>query len=240
MHQETFKRHIKNHREHWWFQARKEIIRILLKKNLKTKTNKLLDFGSGSGVNIDMLQEFGKIFVFEKDHQTYKFLKKNYKKNKNAKILKSLNHNNKFDVILAADVIEHIKDDKKIINYLSNKLKKNGLLLITVPAYSFLYSNKDKALKHFRRYSKFSLKKLIASKFNISKISYFNFFLFLPISISIIFYKILNLNFINSAESTPNFIINKILYFIFKSEILLLNKFDLPFGISLVCIAKRK
>ena len=122
---------------------------------------------------------------------------------------------------------------------MSKKLKKNGLLLITVPAYNFLYSNKDKALKHYRRYSKFDLKKLIAPKFNISKISYFNFFLFLPISISIIFYKILNLNFINSAESTPNFIINKILYFIFKSEILLLNKFNLPFGISIVCIAKK-
>ena len=73
MHQETFKRHIKNHREHWWFQARKEIIRILLKKNLKTKTNKLLDFGSGSGVNIDMLQEFGKFSYSKKTIKLIKF-----------------------------------------------------------------------------------------------------------------------------------------------------------------------
>ena len=81
-------------------------------------------------------------------------------------------------MILAADVIEHIKNDKQIVKSLNKILKKNGLIVVTVPAYQFLFSKKDQALKHFRRYNLNGLKKLFNSDFKTLKISYYNSLLF--------------------------------------------------------------
>lgn len=59
-----------------------------------------------------------------------------------------------FDSILYIDVIEHIEDDKKELLKAASFLKKNGYLIIVVPAHNFLYSDFDKAIGHYRRYNK--------------------------------------------------------------------------------------
>jgi 2-polyprenyl-3-methyl-5-hydroxy-6-metoxy-1,4-benzoquinol methylase len=53
---------------------------------------------------------------------------------------------NFYDIILLADVIEHVKKPKILINNLKKFLKKDGQIIITVPAYQFLFSKKDKVL----------------------------------------------------------------------------------------------
>ena len=59
----TFSRQIKNQKKHWWFQARKKIIdQIISNINLKKNIN-ILDFGSGSGVNLDMLRKHGLVDI---------------------------------------------------------------------------------------------------------------------------------------------------------------------------------
>ena len=127
-----------------------------------------------------------------------------------------------------------------ILQYLSELLNKNGQILITVPAFDFLFSNKDKVLLHYRRYTKKNIKKIISKYFNITKLSYYNFFLFLPIVISIICLKIFRVSFIDYVEKKPNIILNSILFQIFHSEKFLLNFLNFPFGISLIALAKKK
>ncbi len=153
-----------------------------------------------------------------------------------------MNNNNKefFDLILVADVIEHVEDDMAILQHLSELLNKNGQILITVPAFDFLFSNKDKVLLHYRRYTKKNIKKIISKYFNITKLSYYNFFLFIPIVISIICLKIFRVSFIDYVEKKPNIILNSILFQIFNSEKFLLNFLNFPFGISLIALAKKK
>ena len=56
---------------------------------------------------------------------------------------------------------------------------KKGLILITVPAYKFLFSKKDEILGHYRRYNKEEIKKFFKN-FNPIKLTYFNFLLFFP------------------------------------------------------------
>ena len=125
MEQSVYKRHIYNEREHWWFSARREIINSII-QNLKSKKKlSILDFGAGSGTNIDMLCKFGNVDVFEKNNKTKLYLKKKYKNIKKVKILEKI-PKNKYDLILAADVVEHIKDDKKIINSFLSHLKKKA------------------------------------------------------------------------------------------------------------------
>ena len=238
MQKEVYLRHIKNERNHWWFSARKDIILSLIKNIYKEKIS-VLDFGSGSGTNVEMLSKFGKVDVFEIDKNTKSFLKKKFRKKKKINVIEKIK-NKSYDLVLAADVLEHIKNDKTAIKKLYNSLKKNGQILITVPAFKFLYSAKDEALKHFRRYEKSELENLLKKHFKIKKISYFNFFLFFPIFISISYFKFKKKKFIKYAETTPIMPLNYLLEKIFKIEKFFLKYINFPFGISIIALAKKK
>ena len=237
MEPDVYQRHIENEKKHWWFVARREIIFSQICKINRKKPLSILDFGAGSGTNVEILTKLGSVDVFEDNNKMRKFLKKRFKKNKNVKIIDKIN--NKYDLVLAADVVEHIKNDKKTIKNFYNFLKKDGHVLITVPAFNFLFSNKDVALKHFRRYRKSNIKKLLDKKFQIKKLSYFNFFLFLPIALSILILKIKKTKFIKFAETTPTSWINAVFKNIFLMEKYLLRFFNFPFGISIIALAKK-
>ena len=231
MRDDVYLRHIKNNKNHWWFEGRKELIKIILKKNLKKKKIEILDFGAGSGVNIEMLSDFGNVYAFEPHKNTQEYLGKTFKKKK-IKIIKKFNKK-KYDLIILADVLEHLKKDNKEIAKLSGKLKKNGKFLITVPAFQILFTKKDKILGHYRRYNIKDLLKVFKN-YKVLKITYFNFFLFLPISIILIFFKFLNYDFIKKVEKKPNVFINYILNFIFSLESRFINFINFPFGISII------
>ena len=235
MNKKTFLRQIKNQKKHWWFQARKKIIDQIISNNIFKKKNNILDFGLGSGVNLDILKKYGSVDVHEKN----KFARSILKKNKNIKtIFSNLKlKKNYYDIILLADVIEHIEKPKILMKNLKKFLKKDGQLLITVPAYQFLFSKKDEVLGHYRRYDINSLKKELKG-FEIVNISYFNTFLSLPIIILTIINKIFKRDYISKVETTPNYILNKILYIIFKSEKFFLRYFNFSFGISIYILVK--
>lgn len=73
-----------------------------------------------------------------------------------------------FDVIGSFDVLEHIKEDKIVLQHMFDALKPGGVLLITVPQHPWLWSASDEYACHERRYTKQDLhKKLYASGFKI-------------------------------------------------------------------------
>ena len=144
---------------------------------------------------------------------------------------------NFYDLILIADVIEHVRRPKNLLRNLKKFLKKDGRILITVPAYQFLFSKKDKVLGHYRRYDKKRLKKELKG-FKIENISYFNTFLCIPIVIMTLLNKILKRDYIKKVETTPNFILNKLCYAIFVTEKYFIKYFNFPFGISIYVLAK--
>ena len=235
MDNKTFSRQIKNQKKHWWFQARKKIIdQIISSINLKKKNN-ILDFGAGSGVNLDMLRKHGLVDIHEQNKYARAIIKKE-KKIKNLYSTLKIKKNF-YDLILLADVIEHVKQPKELLKDLKKFLKKDGHILITVPAYQFLFSKKDKVLGHYRRYNK-ELLKTELSGFKVENISYFNTFLCIPIIIMTMLNKFLKRDYIKQVETTPNFILNKLCYIIFASEKYFIKYFNLPFGISIYVLAK--
>ena len=235
MDNKTFSRQIKNQKKHWWFQARKKIIdQIISSINLK-KRNNILDFGAGSGVNLDMLSKYGLVDIHEKNKYARAIIKKE-KKIKNLYSTLKIKKKS-YDLILLADVIEHVKQPKVLLKDLKKFLKKDGHILITVPAYQFLFSKKDKVLGHYRRYNK-ELLKTELSGFKVENISYFNTFLCIPIIIMTMLNKFLKRDYIRQVETTPNFILNKLCYIIFASEKYFIKYFNLPFGISIYVLAK--
>jgi len=145
----------------------------LIKINTK-KEEKILDFGAGLGYYSKKLSDEGfDISCLEPDVSqsnkieelgllTFKFL--------------SQIENESLDFIYSLNVLEHIKDDLGILNELKKKLKKNGKILIYVPAFNILYSSMDKKVGHFRRYTSSSLNTLaLNSELNVIKIKYVDF-----------------------------------------------------------------
>lgn len=119
---------------------------------------KVLEIGPGTGEFAEtyLTNKVKKLTLSEINYSLRNKLKKKFKSKKNVKILsKKINEiKNKFDTIFYFDVLEHIKDHKLEILTAIKKLKKNGHLVIFVPANNFLYSNYDKSIGHYRRYGK--------------------------------------------------------------------------------------
>lgn len=82
---------------------------------------------------------------------------------------------NKFDSIMAINILEHVKNDEFALQELYKMLKKNGTLVILVPSHKLLYNIIDESIGHWRRYSKKELeKKIKKNNFKIEKLYFFN------------------------------------------------------------------
>jgi SAM-dependent methyltransferase len=81
----------------------------------------------------------------------------------------------KFDSIVALNVLEHVEKDEFALQQLYKMLKNEGILIILVPCHKFLYNVIDKSVGHYRRYTKEELEyKIRKSHFTIDRIFYFN------------------------------------------------------------------
>ena len=217
MDQSIYKRYRDHANEHWWWEARKDIFKGIIENNTQKKSNiHILDYGSGSGVYLNFLKSYGKVSAFEPDFKSLNHIKKFF----NVDTYLHLGEiKEKFDIILLADVLEHIKDPNGALKQIKKFLTKDGYIIITVPAHQFLYSKKDILLQHYRRYSKnLLINQLENNNLSINYISYYNFFLSPIIVIATIIFKIIKLNHINLVEKKPNALINNILKKIFSFE----------------------
>ena len=81
----------------------------------------------------------------------------------------------KYDLIYSSNVLEHIEQDSKTVADLKKMLKKNGYLIIFVPAFNFLFSEFDFKVGHFRRYNVEMLKKICdQNNLEVENISFFD------------------------------------------------------------------
>ena len=147
-----------------------------------------------------------------------------------------------FDMITFLDVIEHIDQDLELLSTAKQYLKSEGLILITVPAYQFLWSSHDQAHGHKRCYKKSQVVELCQQAgYEVIFASYFNTFLFPLVAIARLagnFRKYLQ-KAENSSDAKPAPIwLNGLLEKVFRSEQYLLPKFSLPFGVSIICVAR--
>lgn len=125
----------------------------LIKKYLK---GNFLEVGAGKGgLAIFYSKLLKNITLLEPEKKLYKILKKKFKKKKiEIKNTTIQNINQKFDTIIYYDVLEHIKNDLSEVNFAKKRLNKNGYLIFSVPAFQLFYSDFDKSVGHYRRYSK--------------------------------------------------------------------------------------
>ncbi len=223
---------------YWWWVGRRKIITALSNK-LKLNSANMLDAGCGTGINLSYFKHFGTSFGFDFSQHALKFCKQRGHNNiLQADAEKLPFENNSFDLITAFDLLEHL-DDKRAVAEFCRVIRPNGHLILTVPAFNFMWSRHDEAVHHKRRYSKNELLSVIKSNnFTVLKISYWNSFLFLPIVIVRLAKKIINdKNIKTDVVAFPAFI-NSFLIFLLDIESFLMKYINLPFGVSLLCLAQ--
>ena len=113
-----------------------------------------------------------------------------------------------------------------------------GKILITVPAYQWLWSKHDEFLHHKRRYSARDLQhKIDIAGLRVEKLSFFNTLLF-PLAVTARFKDRLLGAASASGSEIPADPVNALLYQIFSAERYLLERLSLPFGVSLLAILR--
>jgi SAM-dependent methyltransferase len=224
---------------HWWFVARRKILKNLLITLQLPEQSDILEVGCGTGGNIEFLKEFGKVCCVESDGSAATLARER----ELAPVLSGKLpdempvFDRQFDLIVLFDVIEHIEEDGESLQALSRWLKPGGRIVLTVPAFSFLWSQHDEENHHKRRYNRHSLGDLVTiSGFSLDYISYFNFWLF-PLVASIrMIRKVIPYQESWQDMQLPAALPNRILQFIFSSERHFVGKKYLPFGMSLVTV----
>lgn len=229
-------------RNHWWFKARSEILKKYILKNISNGTPlRILNVGVATGASTTMLQQFGAVTSLEYERECIDFMKGKVDfEIIQGSILELPFDDNAFDLVCAFDVIEHVEDDQKAVAELNRVCKKDGAVLVTVPALMSLWSEHDEINHHYRRYTRTSLLRVFGSLKggNVSFASYFNFFLFPMIFIA---RKLANLKKRKESETLHSDFekfntgfLNTVLYRVMKAEyVALSSRLKLGIGVSI-------
>lgn len=224
---------------HWWHKAKRSFVKLLITKFVKKGKLNLLDVGCGTGKNMEELSKYGEAWGVDISKEALLFCKKRGLINVKRGEAEHLPfENNTFDVVCVLDVLEHV-DDAISIKEVVRVLNNNGYIIVTVPAFSWLWSKWDEALHHKRRYTRNQVREILTNNgLVIIKETYIHSFLVIPI------YIIRKLKQLQSKDYTSDFqinnnLVNKALLFISELEQMWINRYDMPFGTSVLCIAQK-
>lgn len=226
--------------KYWWWVGKREIVKDILDRLNLNSTN-ILDTGCGTGFNLNYLKDYGNVVGLDFSKDALNFCKMRGNKNlvqANAEQVPF--KGDMFDLIVTLDLLEHL-DDNKTLKEFYMALKSTGYLIVTVPAFEFLWSEHDEALHHKRRYNKAQLRDILElNGFIIENISYWNFFLFLPIvAMRLIKRRMKSEEIETDVKELPP-IINRFLASILRIENhIISHSVNLPFGVSIVCVCKK-
>jgi SAM-dependent methyltransferase len=224
---------------HWWFVARRKILYTIISRFAPRANARVLEVGCGTGANLALLQKFGRVEAVELDEDARRLANARQICDVRAGSLPDdLGIFAKFDLICLFDVLEHVEDDARALQVLRDRMDTGATLVLTVPAYQFLWSNHDVANQHFRRYTRGQLTTALrAAGFRIRYASYFNTLLF-PL---VLLQRLLGrLRAARPASdfSMPSAPVAALLEGVFASERRWLSYFALPFGVSLIVVAE--
>ena len=228
---------------HWWFAARRDILSHVIGKFGLPVSARILEAGSGTGGNLVMLSAHGEVSAIEMDEVACRIAGE--KTGGRFDLRRGCFPDDipfkgeTFDLIGMFGVLEHVEQDVETLVALRGLLAPSGRMLITVPAYPWMWSAHDVFLHHKRRYTANSLRKALADAgLRVERVSYFNMWL-LPLAMLARLKDRLRPGGHASGTAVPASFVNRLLFSIFRSERYLLDWFNLPAGVSLLAVVRR-
>lgn len=228
--------------EHWWFVARRRILDSLIDDIGLEPDAQILEAGCGPGGNVDLLSRHGRVTAFDMDPATVALCGREHD------IVCALGRlpddhpfhgTRRFDMVAALDVIEHVEDDAASVGSLASCLREGGWLLLTVPAFQWMFSAHDRFHHHRRRYRRHEVQALVESAgLQVQRAGYFNALLFPAIAML----RLMNRgggNPVRSDMTMPWRWVNTLLKRVFASEVWWLRHVRFPFGTSIFLVARK-
>ena len=144
-----------------------------------------------------------------------------------------------FDLVVLFDVLEHLDDDAAALSAVAARLKGDGWLMVTVPAYNFLWSRRDELHHHKRRYTAGALRDIaLQAGYRLHFLSYFNMWL-LPLMVASRLVQQVTRSTCADGLNVPGKYLNSALTSLLASERFLMGSVSLPLGGSIIMVARK-
>jgi len=151
---EAYQEHYVHEEGHWWFRGRMLLSWALLARVDLPDRPRVLDAGCGTGRNLVEFGRLGPAHGVDASETAVEFCRRRGLDGVRDAGLQALAFDDaSFDLLLACDVLEHVPDDAPALAELRRVAAPGARLLITVPAYRWLWSKHDVQLHHHRRYT---------------------------------------------------------------------------------------
>lgn len=243
MNPELYDAHDRLEDRHWWFEGRRRVIREVLQRHLLPRAQRrVLDVGCGTGGMFPLLSEFGEVDGAEASPDALERARRKFPMRRiEACALPGALPTGTWDVVTAFDVIEHLDEPIAALRTMYSRLPWDGQVVVTVPAFQFLWSRHDDANHHRRRYSRLQLvSELSSAGLKVTFVSYYNTLLFPAVAGVRLLEKLLPSRAggdTDLAETKEP--LNGVLTTLFGAERLAVGRARLPFGVSLIAVAQK-
>lgn len=233
---------------HWWFRWRYDLVaRVIASLPPTAGRPLLLDAGCGTGQMLKHLQQFGDAVGLDVSPGALGFARS---RGTNDLVLGTVAQppfpSQSFDRVFILDVIEHIEDDAAMLRGLFDLLKPGGYLVATVPAYQSLWSDHDRINRHHRRYLAPQMELLLRDAgFEPARVSYCNTLLFpvvYPLRRVMGAWQRRRPVVEQALESDLHehaAFLNEALFRLLRFENRLTSRWNPPFGVSILAIARK-
>ena len=225
---------------HWYYIAKGRALVAMLKS---IKVPEIVDVGAGSGVFSKILVEAGICRSAICVDPAYPDEREELYLGRSIHFVRSIDAVTQ-SLILIMDVLEHVDDDVGLIRQYAEYMPCGGKILVTVPAFDFLWSGHDVFLEHRRRYTLLTIeKRLQMANLKVLRSQYFFGTLFPIVTFvrTVIRWQLESGS--SKAESMlKNYppLLNKILTYIHDFERLFLFPFNRFAGLSIFCLAEKR
>lgn len=228
--------------KHWWFVGRRMIIRRVISSLPLPLSPRILDAGCGTGGNLPVWAEFGEVTGMELDDYAAAISRaRGLGPIFNGGLPDDMPFSTQsFDLVLLLDVLEHIENDCESMKAINSLLAPQGYVVLTVPAFPFLWSEHDEQHHHKRRYVSSNLEQVIREAgLRLVYLTYFNTWLFPMVAAVRLVRRRSPSKQIARDMQLPGPFVNRVLQAVFSSERHLVGRVRLPFGVSMLAIARK-